>query len=84
MLVQIDANPHDWLEGRGPKLTLLCALDDATGQILVALFRLTEDFDNCLAIRSLTQIGRLLNELDIQHIPPRPLPAGQGSYRTVF
>lgn len=31
MLVQIDGSPHDWLEGRGPKLTLLLALDDATG-----------------------------------------------------
>jgi len=42
-LVQIDGSPHDWLEGRGPRLTLLAAIDDATGQILAAVFRLQED-----------------------------------------
>lgn len=30
MLLQIDASPHDWLEGRGPYLTLVGAIDDAT------------------------------------------------------
>src|SRR5436190_9245043 len=29
MLLQIDASPHDWLEGRGPYLTLVGAIDDA-------------------------------------------------------
>lgn len=43
MLVQIDASPHDWLEGRGPRLTLLAAIDDATNAVPAALFRLTED-----------------------------------------
>lgn len=43
MLVQIDASPHDWLEGRGPRLTLLAAIDDATNEVPAALFRLTED-----------------------------------------
>ena len=42
-LVQIDGSPHDWLEGRGPRLTLLAAIDDATGKILAAVFRLQED-----------------------------------------
>ncbi len=42
-LVQIDGSPHDWLEGRGPRLTLLAAIDDATGQILAAVFRTQED-----------------------------------------
>ncbi|MGB9887733.1 MAG: ISNCY family transposase [Moorellales bacterium] len=111
MLVQIDGSHHDWLEGRGPKLTLLLALDDATGQILAALFRPSEDFEGYrqllydlvthhgipMAVYSdrhtlffppkkpdnhpsleeqllgqkqpLTQIGRILNELGIQHIP---------------
>ncbi len=32
MLLQIDASPHDWLEGRGPHLTLVGAIDDATGR----------------------------------------------------
>ena len=34
MLVQIDASPHDWREGRGPRLTLFAAIDDATGEVL--------------------------------------------------
>jgi len=31
MMLQIDASPHDWLEGRGERLTLVGARDDATG-----------------------------------------------------
>jgi transposase len=42
MLLQIDGSIHDWLEGRGPYLTLLGAIDDATG-IVFALFRELED-----------------------------------------
>jgi transposase len=30
MMIQIDASPHDWLEGRGPWLTLVGGRDDAT------------------------------------------------------
>lgn len=43
MLVQIDASSHDWLQGRGPQLTLVAAIDDATNEVPAALFRLTED-----------------------------------------
>ena len=43
LLVQIDASPHDWLEGRGPRLTLFAAIDDATGAVLALLFRAEED-----------------------------------------
>lgn len=43
MLVQIDGSPHDWLEGRGPELSLIVAIDDATGTIPWALFREQED-----------------------------------------
>ena len=43
MLVQVDGSPHDWLEGRGPRLCLLGAIDDATGNALYAQFRPTED-----------------------------------------
>jgi len=32
MMLQIDASPHDWLQGRGPHLTLVGAIDDATGR----------------------------------------------------
>jgi transposase len=43
VLVQIDGSYHNWLEGRGPWLTLLLAVDDATGTIPWALFRERED-----------------------------------------
>ena len=43
MLVQIDGSQHPWLEDRGPKLTLLIAVDDATGAVAQAVFRTTED-----------------------------------------
>ena len=43
MLVQIDGSNHPWLEDRGPKLTLLIAVDDATGTVAQAVFRTTED-----------------------------------------
>lgn len=43
MLLQLDGSPHQWLEGRGPELTLIVAIDDATGTIPYALFREEED-----------------------------------------
>lgn len=43
MLLQIDGSRHDWLEGRGPYLTLVGAVDDATGGVPYALFRAQED-----------------------------------------
>ena len=43
MLLQIDGSRHDWLQGRGPYLTLVGAVDDATGTVPFALFRQQED-----------------------------------------
>ena len=43
MLLQIDGSRHDWLEGRGPRLSLIGAIDDATGKVPYALFREQED-----------------------------------------
>ncbi len=40
MMALTDASRHDWLEGRGPQLTLIGLQDDATGQILAAHFQL--------------------------------------------
>jgi transposase len=37
-MLQIDGSPHDWLEGRGPQLTLLGFQDDATGKVVGAEF----------------------------------------------
>lgn len=42
-LVQLDGSPHDWLEGRGPTMTLLGAIDDATSVVVALHFRPTED-----------------------------------------
>ncbi len=41
-MLQVDASPHDWLEGRGPRLTLLGFQDDATGKVVGAEFFPTE------------------------------------------
>ena len=43
MLLQTDGSPHDWLEGRGPKLCLIGAIDDATGTVPYAFFQEQED-----------------------------------------
>ncbi len=43
MLLQLDGSYHSWLENRGPWLTLLLAIDDATGTVPYALFRQQED-----------------------------------------
>lgn len=40
MMALTDASCHDWLEGRGPELTLIGFQDDATSQILAAHFQL--------------------------------------------
>jgi hypothetical protein len=43
MLLQADGSRHDWLEGRGPCLSLLAYIDDATGVVPWAGFREEED-----------------------------------------
>ena len=42
-LLQTDGSPHDWLEGRGPELCLIGAIDDATNDIPYAHFQEHED-----------------------------------------
>jgi transposase len=42
MLLQLDASRHAWLQERGPWLTLVGAIDDATNVVPYALFRETE------------------------------------------
>lgn len=37
-LVQIDGSPHDWLEKRGPRCTLLVFIDDATSRLVALHF----------------------------------------------
>lgn len=42
-LVLIDGSAHDWLEGRGPRFTLVGAVDDATSRVLALVVRIHED-----------------------------------------
>jgi transposase len=42
MMLQVDGSPHDWLQGRGPRLCLIGAIDDATGKVMGALFASAE------------------------------------------
>jgi hypothetical protein len=50
MLLQVDGSRHDWLQGRGPYLTLVGAIDDATGTVPYALFREQEDAQGYLLL----------------------------------
>jgi len=38
MMLQVDGSPHDWLEGRGPRMCLIGAIDDATSKVMGAFF----------------------------------------------
>ena len=55
-LVQADGSPHDWLEGRGPLLSLLVMIDDATSKV-VARFAEAET-----TIAYLDLLGRYLRK----------------------
>ncbi|HET7829038.1 MAG TPA: ISNCY family transposase [Candidatus Limnocylindrales bacterium] len=56
LMIQVDGSRHDWLEGRGPWLTLVGGIDDATGMIVGAVFREAEDGVGYLTI--LRQMAR--------------------------
>lgn len=43
MMLQADGSEHDWLEGGGPRLTLIAYIDDASGEVPAAVFREEED-----------------------------------------
>jgi hypothetical protein len=43
LLLQTDGSRHDWLGDRGPWLTLVGYIDDATGRVTAATFREQED-----------------------------------------
>jgi len=43
MLLQVDGSREDWLLGRGPWLTLVGSIDDATSEVTGATFRDQED-----------------------------------------
>jgi transposase len=54
-LLQTDGSPHDWLEGRGPELCLIGAIDDATNDVPYAYFQEHEDTKGyMLMLKSIT------------------------------
>src|SRR6266511_1986725 len=55
MLVQLDASRHRWFGGDGPYASLHGAIDDATGEVLAAVFREEED-----AAGYFTLLGQIL------------------------
>jgi transposase len=57
VLLQLDGSRHDWLEQRGPRLTLVGAIDDATGSVPAATFRDQEDAAAYLEILRATIVG---------------------------
>ncbi|HEY7067961.1 MAG TPA: ISNCY family transposase [Chloroflexota bacterium] len=73
-LVQIDGSPHAWLQERGPRLTLLAAIDDATGRVEAAVFRAQEDAQGYLLLlwQLVEQQGRPLALYHDRHAIFRP------------
>ncbi len=59
-LVQMDGSPHDWFEERGPRCTLLLAIDDATSRVTAGRFELAETTDGYyrLLVLHLSTYGR--------------------------
>ena len=57
MMILWDGSPHDWLEGRGPRLCLMGAVDDATSELLPGAHFLEQE---CAAgyLRVLRDIAR--------------------------
>jgi len=56
MMLQIDGSPHDWLEGRGPRLCLVGGIDDATSKVAAAFFE--EQETSAAYFRLFLEIGR--------------------------
>lgn len=57
MLLQADGSRHDWLEGRGPYLTLIAGIDDATEVVTGGTFRDHEDAAGYLEMLCQTVAG---------------------------
>jgi transposase len=82
MLMQMDGSHQAWLEDRGPRLTLLHAVDDTTGTVVGAVFRQQEDATGYLLLlrQVTTAYGLPLAVYTDRHgifkrapIPQRPL-----------
>ena len=83
MLIQMDGSYHPWLGDQAPPFTLLIAVDDATGQVVSALFCEHEDARSYfLLIRALVEHRGVPVALYtdrhavFKHTPGFGLPAG--------
>ena len=83
MLIQMDGSYHPWLGDQAPPFTLLIAVDDATGQVVSALFCEHEDARSYfLLIRALVEHRGVPVALYtdrhavFKHTPGPGLPAG--------
>ena len=72
MLLQLDGSHHLWLEDRGSWLTLLLAVDDATGTAPYALFQEQEDTRGYLSL--------LQGIIENQGVPMAVYTDGQPSF----
>jgi len=70
MMLQVDGSPHDWLEGRGPPMCLIGAIDDATGKVMGAFFAQAE---------SSWGYFRLFSEIFLGHGLPQSIYADRHS-----
>ena len=86
MLLQTDGSRHDWLEGRGPYLTLIGYIDDATGELLGAVFREQEDAAGYfLGLRSICQrqgVPAAIYAIVIRSSRARPRPRSSRNWPT--
>ena len=83
LLLQLDGSRHDWLERRGPRLTLVGAIDDATGRVPAATFRDQEDAAAYLEILRSTVAahglpGAVYHDRHSAFAPTSPGPAEPG------
>jgi transposase len=67
-LAQADGSPHDWLEGRGPWLTLLVLIDDATSKVVARFYEAeaTEGYMDLLG-RYCRKHGRMVSLYTDRH-----------------
>ena len=49
-LIQVDGSEHDWLEGRGPRMSLIVFIDDATSKIAIGEFVEAETTKNYMKL----------------------------------
>lgn len=57
LLLQVDGSRHAWLEERGPMLTLVGGIDDASGTVTGAVFREQADAVGYFAVLTQTAAG---------------------------